>query len=75
MITGGSGAYGNSSDTQIKSTFPGWVSATPAVPADFGLTAGSYANNTGTSVPVWSDFFRASRPQSGVMDIGAVEGP
>lgn len=65
----------NSTDTQIKSTFPGWVSAAPAVPADFGLTAGSYANNTGTSVPVWSDFFRTSRPQNGVIDIGAVEGP
>ncbi len=77
VITGGSGTYGNSSDTQMKSTSPGWVNATPAVPADFGLTAGSYANNTGTSVPVWSDFFRIDRPQSGVsgIDMGAVEWP
>ncbi len=65
----------NSTPAQMKNTFPGWVSATPAVPVEFRLTAGSYANNTGTSVPVWSDFFRTSRPQSGVYDLGAVEGP
>lgn len=75
--TGGGGLVqsNNSTNTQIKNTFPGWVSATPAVPADFGLTAGSYANNTGASVPVWSDFFRSNRPQSGVIDMGAIERP
>ena len=80
MMVNGTGASGliqsnNSTNTQIKNTFPGWISATPAVPADFGLTAGSYANSPGASVPLWSDFFRASRPQNGVMDIGAMEGP
>ena len=80
MIVNGTGGSGlvqsnNSTPAQMKSTFPGWISATPSVPADFGLTAGSYANSTGASVPVWSDFFRASRPQNGVMDIGAMEGP
>ena len=35
---------------------------------------GSYAINGGTPVRVFSDFFRTSRPQNGVMDIGAMEG-
>ena len=53
-----------------------FVSATPAVPADFILKSlPNPARNTGTTVPVWSDFFRTSRPQNGVMDNGAVEGP
>lgn len=80
IMINGTGASGlvqsnNSTDFQMKNTFPGWVSATPAVPADFGLTAGSYANNTGASVPVRSDFFRTSRPQNSVIDMGAVERP
>ena len=57
---------------------PGWVSATPSTPADFNLTAGSYAREAGLAVPVWSDFFLTSRPQGGVpgtIDMGAVEGP
>jgi hypothetical protein len=53
-----------------------FVSATPAVPADFILKSlPNPARDMGTTVPVWSDFFRTSRPQNGVMDIGAVEGP
>jgi hypothetical protein len=69
-------ASNNSTNSQIKSTFPGWVSATPSTPADFSLAAGSYAREAGlATVPVFSDFFRTSRPQNGVMDIGAVEGP
>lgn len=80
IMINGTGASGlvqsnNSTDFQMKNTFPGWVSTTPAVPADFGLTAGSYANNTGASAPVRSDFFRTSRPQNGVIDMGAVERP
>jgi hypothetical protein len=37
------------------------------------LTVGSYAVNAGTPVPVFSDFFRLSRPQNGVIDLGAME--
>ncbi|MBI4937978.1 MAG: hypothetical protein HY846_07140 [Nitrosomonadales bacterium] len=40
---------------------------------NFMPTAGSYAFNTGTTVPAWSDILRYSRPQSSVPDIGAVE--
>jgi hypothetical protein len=80
FMVNGTGASGliqsnNSTTAQMKNTSPSWVSATPTAPADFRLTAGSYANNTGASVPVWSDFFRTDRPQSGVIDMGAVEGP
>jgi len=65
----------NSTDPQLR-TVPGWMSATPAVPADFALGAGSYARDTGlSSVRVWSDFFEATRPQNGSTDIGAIEGP
>lgn len=76
-IITGTGASGlvqsnNSTTTQMKNTFPSWVNATPAVPTDFGLTAGSYAISAGTSVPVWSDSFRIARPQSGA-SLGAVE--
>lgn len=68
----------NSTLEQMKNTPPGWASATPSVPADFNLTAGSYANaiGAGTIVPVWSDFFRTARPASGVPgDMGAAELP
>jgi PKD repeat protein len=80
FMVNGTGASGliqsnNSTPAQMKNTLPGWVSATPAVPADFSLAAGSYAREAGlATVPVLSDFFRTSRPQNGVMDIGAVEG-
>jgi PKD repeat protein len=49
---------------------PGWVSATPSVPADFKPAAGSAAIGTGTVVPVWSDFFGVSEPAP--RDKGAV---
>src|SRR4030067_965376 len=81
IMINGTGASGliqsnNSTVDQVKNTSPGWVSATPSIPADFSLAAGSYARETGLiTVPVFSDFFRTSRPQNGVMDIGAVEGP
>ncbi len=68
-------ASNNSTDNQVKNTFPGWVSATPAIPADFRLTSGSYGLDTGAVVKVFSDFFRTSRPQNGVIDMGSVEGP
>jgi hypothetical protein len=80
MVVNGTGGGGlvqsnNSTPAQIKNTFPAWVSATPSSPTDFSLTAGSYAREAGFAVPVWSDFFRISRPQNGVIDLGAVERP
>ena len=76
--TGASGlvASHNSSDAQIggfSASPPGWVSVTPSVPANFELTAGSYAIDAGAAIPVFSDFFRKSRPQNVVIDLGAME--
>ena len=74
--TAGSGfsASNNSTNSQMRSTNPGWISVTPSLPADFRLTAGSYGLNTGAIVKVFSDFFRSLRPQGSGYDIGAVEG-
>lgn len=79
MITG-TGASGFVQANNLLSTGPAsalFVSATPAVPANFGLKAlPNPARDTGLStVPVFSDLFRTSRPQNGVIDIGASEGP
>ena len=76
--TGASGlvASNNSSDAQIgggSAAFPGWVSVTPSVPANFELTAGSYAKDTGATIPLFSDFLGRSRPQNAVIDLGAME--
>lgn len=75
IVTGANGTLGNSSDAQIKNTSPGFTSATPANPIDFSLGAGSYARDTGVTIPVFSDFFRTARPQGAAIDKGAVEGP
>ncbi|MBI5779158.1 MAG: putative Ig domain-containing protein [Planctomycetes bacterium] len=76
VIDAGTGTItaANSTNFQIKNTFPGWFSATPDVPTDFMLMGGSYAIGVGALVPVWSDFFRTPRPQ-GSMDMGAVKAP
>ena len=42
----------------------------PTRPADFKITAGSYAIGSGEVVPVWSDFY--SVPQTTTRDLGAV---
>lgn len=74
LLISGSGAglvqSNNSTNAQIKSTLPGWVSSTPSTPADFTLVSGSYALGSGGSVPVYSDFFLKTRTNS---DLGAVE--
>jgi hypothetical protein len=57
------------SDNILTNT-PGWVSATPSVPADFKPAAGSAAIGSGIVVPVWSDFFGV--PQPTPRDLGAV---
>jgi len=74
VITGTAGTLGNSSDSQIKAS-PFFASATPAIPSDYTIGAGSYAHNAGVSIPVFSDFFGTARPQGNAIDIGAVEGP
>jgi chitodextrinase len=76
----GNGASGvvatnNSTNAQVGSTSPGFASATPSVPADFKLNAGSYAINAGATVPVFSDFFLTTRPQNGLFEMGFMERP
>ena len=65
----------NSTDAQVKNTSPLFTATPPVLITDWKPTAGSYAINGGTGAPVWSDFFRTSRPQNGVIDMGAVERP
>jgi len=72
VITGAAGTFGNSSDSQIK-TSPAFASATPTNPADYAIGTGSYAHNTGVSLPVLSDFFRTDRSKAN--DSGAVLAP
>ncbi len=77
MISG-TGASGLTESNNLLSDAPAalFVSATPTAPADFSPNPTSLARDTGLStVPVFSDFFGTSRPQNGVRDIGAVEGP
>jgi VCBS repeat protein/PKD domain-containing protein len=73
------GAIGVVSSNNLLNNAPGtlFVNPTPAVPADFKLKAlPNPARNTGlATVPVYSDFFGVRRPQQGVMDRGAAEGP
>ena len=80
VLVSGAGASGlvmsnNSTNAQIVSVFPGWVSSTPATPADFRITADSYAKAAGVAtVPVFSDFFQANR-LAGIPGMGAVAAP
>ncbi len=74
VITGASGTYGNSSDSQILSTSPSFVSSTPVNPSDFNITSGSYAYHTGVNLPVFSDYFQTVRPRNAISS-GAFEGP
>ena len=66
-------ASNNSDDGQLQPG-PTFVNGSGLLntPADFKLNAGSYAINTGFAVPVFSDFFRLSRP-NGAYDLGAKE--
>jgi len=74
MISGTATIANNTSDAGILVS-PGFASLTPSVPADFSLGSGSNALNQGAAVPVFSDFFRLSRPQNGGFDLGAMERP
>ena len=77
MISGTGGAGLISSNNLIASPASLFVNATPTIPVHFGLQSlPNPARDTGlTTVPVFSDFFRADRPLNGAIDIGAVEGP
>ena len=72
-------ASDNSTDTdstdQIKSTAPSFLNSTGllSTPSDFFLRPGSYARDSGASVPVWSDFFGVRRPHNASYDMGAYE--
>ena len=50
-----------------------FVTASPTVPANFALKAGSPASEAGGAVPVHSDFFRNRRPKGDAIDVGATE--
>jgi hypothetical protein len=86
IIIAGTGASGFNQSNNLLHNSPSalFVNATPAIPANFMLKSlPNPARDTGlTTVPVFSDFFvfsnflqLPSRPQNGVTDIGAVEGP
>jgi len=74
MVSGSAIIQNNTSDTGILLS-PGFLGATPVVPADFVLGAASPALNAGAAAPVFSDFFRLDRPQGGAIDLGASERP
>ena len=75
MISGkGAAGFKQSGNLLNNSTSALFVNATPEAPADFRLRSGANAaRDTGTSVPVFSDFFRTLRPQGSRLDIGAAE--
>lgn len=68
--TGASGTFGNSSNAQSKNTNPEWTITSPMTVSSFDLGVGSYADEGGVSVPVFSDFYQNSR--TGTYSSGAV---
>jgi hypothetical protein len=64
----------NSTDTQVRTVSPAFLSATPTTLAHFDLLAGSYARNAGFTVPVYRDLLDRLRPQGASFDLGAIEG-
>lgn len=60
-----------SNNTASHLTSPNFVATPPVVLTDWKPTAGSYAINTGATVPVLRDFNNASRV-GGTYDLGAV---
>jgi hypothetical protein len=75
MIEGkGAAGFKQSGNLLNNSTSALFVNATPEAAADFKLRSGANAaRGSGTSVPVFSDFFRTARPQGRRLDIGAAE--
>jgi hypothetical protein len=72
-MVSGTATEGNNTSNPLLS--PAFMVPTPAAPVDFALGAASTSINAGMSVPVFSDFFRRSRPLSGAIDRGAFERP
>jgi hypothetical protein len=64
----------NSSDAEVLSSNPSFAATPPLTVTDWKPTGG-YSVDRGIPVPVFSDFFRVSRPQpgGGSFDIGATE--
>lgn len=78
VVIDGTGASPQVQSNNILTSSPAtyFISATPSDLTSFGLNPTSPARNAGLSTaPVYSDIFRTSRPQLGVIDIGAIEGP
>lgn len=72
----GTGASGLIQSGNLLNNSPSalFVNTMPKNPEDFRLKSGTNpARDTGTSVPVFSDFFRTLRPQGSRIDIGAAE--
>jgi hypothetical protein len=65
----------NSTDAQIKATNPFSATTPPVNLTDWIPQASSYAIDAGATVPTWSDFRRANRPQGSGYDMGAIETP
>lgn len=63
-------ASNNTPDANIASVSPQFAVTPPTTYAEWKPGSGSYANNGGTWVPVFDDFFGAAR--EGVMDMGAI---
>jgi hypothetical protein len=78
MLRGGGGPglvqAGNGSESDVGQS-PQWAKAAPAAPADFMPNSGSYAIDSGSPVPVFSDFLLRRRPRGRGIDRGALEAP
>ena len=74
MVSGSNAvASNNSTNAQLK-TNPGFASSLLSAVTNFQVLSSSYAKGTGTTVPVFSDFFRVNRA-AGVGDLGFSEIP
>jgi hypothetical protein len=65
-------ASNNTLDSQTKNISPTLSVLPPTAPADWKLATGCYGLGTGTSVPVWSDFFQEPLTASSPRNLGAV---
>lgn len=63
----------NSTNPQVAGTNPWSGIPSGSTPNDFAIPTGSYAKDTGTTVPIFNDFFKTFRPQNVLWDKGASE--
>ncbi|MFZ1908742.1 MAG: hypothetical protein WAU52_06630, partial [Burkholderiales bacterium] len=75
MIGGSSSDYTASNNTPNVKTSPSFFAASPSSPSDFAIKAGSYAQNSGAVIPVYSDFFGTALTNRTVRDMGFMEVP